>query len=99
MLKKENNIDLNPNIVFREEDEGAFLFDPDSGRICYLNEIGDAIWKMFGKPLSRDQIINNISSDYPEISKEQISNDFIAFLNKLKKLEFLIDKTGKKNSE
>ena len=99
MLKKENNIDLNPNIVFREEDESAFLFDPDTGRICYLNEMGVTIWKLFGKSLTKDQIIKNISSDYPETSKEQVSNDFSAFIKELKKLGFLMDKTGKKTSE
>ena len=28
----------NDNIVFREEDDGAFLFDPDTGNLKYLNK-------------------------------------------------------------
>jgi hypothetical protein len=89
MLAKGESVRINPEIVLREEDEGAFLFDPDTGRICYLNEVGITIWKLCRKPIETDRIIKEISSEYPEITPEQISNDCISFLDDLKNFGFL----------
>lgn len=89
MLAKGETVRINPEIVLREEDEGAFLFDPDSGRICYLNEVGITIWKLCRKPIETDRITKEISSEYPEITPEQISNDCLSFLDDLKNFGFL----------
>ena len=82
-------VKINPDIVLREEDEGAFLFDPDSGRICYLNELGITIWKLCQKPVETERIITEISLEYPEITPEQISKDCLSFLDDLKGFGFL----------
>jgi hypothetical protein len=89
MSAKSERVRINPDIVLREEDEGAFLFDPDSGRICYLNEVGITIWKLCRKPIETDRIITEISSEYPEITPEQISKDCLSFLDDLKDFGFL----------
>jgi len=89
MLNEKERISIKPAIVFREEDEGAFLFDPDTGRIYYLNEVGMTIWKICKKPISQKQIISEICSEYPEVSEEKISCDFINFINDLEGLGFL----------
>ncbi len=89
MLAKGETVRINPDIVLREEDEGAFLFDPDSGRICYLNELGLTIWKLCRKPIETDRIITEISSEYPEVTPEQISKDCLSFLDNLKDFGFL----------
>ena len=47
----------NPEIVLRTEEDGAFLFDPDSGRICFVNEVGISIWKLCEDPASLADII------------------------------------------
>ena len=39
MLNEKGNIKIKQDIVLREEEEGSFLFDPNTGRICFLNEI------------------------------------------------------------
>ena len=82
-------VKINPDIVFREEDEGAFLFDPDSGRICYLNELGITIWKLCKKPVETERIIKSISSEYPAVSPEQISKDCLSFLKDLQGFGFV----------
>ncbi len=89
MLEKGETVKIKPEIVLREEDEGAFLFDPDSGRICYLNEVGITIWKLCRNPIGTGRIITEISSEYPEISPEQISKDCLSFLDDLKGFGFL----------
>ena len=86
-------VKINPDIVFREEDEGAFLFYLDSGRICYLNELGITIWKLCQKPVETERIIKAISSEYPDITSEQISKDCLSFLDDLKGFGFLAKST------
>jgi hypothetical protein len=82
-------IHINPNIVFREEEEGAFLFDPDTGRIFHLNELGMSIWKSCVNAKKPEQIIKDICLDYSEISREQIERDCMKFFNDLDRFGFL----------
>lgn len=92
MLSEKDNINIKQDIVLREEEEGSFLFDPNTGRICFLNEIGTIIWRLCDKSKTPDQVISKVCSDYPEVPKEQISQDCLQFLTDLEKLEFLTRK-------
>ncbi len=94
MSANSERVKINPDIVLREEDEGAFLFDPDSGRICYLNELGITIWKLCKKPVETERIIKSISSEYPEVSPGQISKDCESFLDDLQGFGFLAKSTA-----
>ena len=85
-------IRINQDIVFREEEEGAFLFDPDTGQIFHLNELGTSIWKSCVKAKRPEQIIKDICLDYSEISKKQIESDCMRFLEDLGRLGFLAGK-------
>ena len=85
-------IRINQDIVFREEEEGAFLFDPDTGRICYLNELGVKIWKSCAKAREIEQVIEDICLDFQEVSKERIEIDCMTFFEDLRKLGFLSDR-------
>jgi hypothetical protein len=89
MSKKNEDLRINKEIILREEDEGAFLFDPNTGRICHLNELGIAIWKLCKKPVTQEQVINAICSQHPEVPRSQVLNDCSRFLKDLKKLGFL----------
>ena len=89
MSDRIKNIKVKNDIVLREEDEGAFLFDPGTGRICYLNEPGITIWKAFSAAVKNDNIIDVICNDYPEISKVKIKEDFMKFTGDLVSLGFV----------
>ena len=89
MPDETKEIHINSETVFREEEEGAFLFDPDTGRICYLNELGVKIWKSCAKAREIEQVIEDICLDFQEVSKEQIEIDCMKFFEDLKKLGFL----------
>ena len=86
---------INQDIVFREEEEGAFLFDPDTGRIFHLNELGASIWKSCMKAKRSEQIIKDIYLEYSEISREEIEKDCTKFLEDLGRLGFLAGKAEK----
>jgi len=80
----------NPEIVLRTEEDGAFLFDPDSGRICYVNEVGIAIWRLCQNPASLEQIIHHLENTFSEVPVEQAAADCRDFLSQLDKLGFLL---------
>lgn len=83
-------IRINQDIVFREEEEGAFLFDPDTGRICYLNELGVHIWKSCREPQTPERLASEICLNFPEVPKDQIIKDCMKFLEDLGRLGFLV---------
>ena len=89
MSYKQKGVQVKREIVLREEDDGAFLFDPDTGRLCYLNDVGITIWKLCRKPIEQDQIVKKRASEYPDTSNTQIADDCSVFLNDLDNLGFL----------
>jgi hypothetical protein len=82
-------VKVRDDIVFREEDDGAFLFDPDNGRLCYLNPIGIDIWKLCRQPIAEEAIINALFESYSGVTQEQIASDCASFLNELERMGFL----------
>ena len=90
MSRNNLNLPVNPEAVFREEDEGAFLFDPDTGRICYLNDLGCTIWKLLHRAVPRSNIVAHIAADYPDISRERIAEDCSRFLDHLAAFGFVL---------
>ena len=93
MFDENREVVIKQEIVLREEDDGAFLFDPDTGRICYLNDLGILIWKSCKETKAPDRLIDEISPDYPEIPKQKIKEDCLKFFEDLERLGFLQDKT------
>lgn len=79
----------NPDIVLRTEDDGAFLFDPESGRICYVNEVGITIWRLCKDPVTFPEIVQRVESDYSEIPPGGVAPDCREYLNQLAALGFL----------
>lgn len=73
----------NPDIVFREENEGSFLFDPNTGDLKCLNLMGSVIWKLCDGLLSIRQIEQRISERYPKIQQETIHKELSNFLKEL----------------
>jgi len=82
----------NPEIVLRTEEDGAFLFDPDSGRICFVNEVGITIWRLCENPAALADIIQHVGKEYTEVPDEDVAADCRSFLDQLDKLGFLLPK-------
>lgn len=80
---------IRDDVVLRREADGAFLFDPENGRLCYLNPIGIDIWNMCRQPVTADQVTRRLAEQYPEESGEKIASDCKSFLNELQRLGFV----------
>jgi hypothetical protein len=82
----------NNNIVFREEDDGAFLFDPDTGNLKYLNKSAKETFLMIDGQNDLNQVANRLSELYPDTDAKQIINDLESFLKELIENSFAFPK-------
>jgi len=70
---------LNSKIVFREEEGESMLFDPETGRVRILNETGTLIYELLKQKLSRDSIIDSITSEYDDMNRQDLEQDLDEF--------------------
>jgi methyltransferase-like protein len=84
-----NKVNSASDIVLREEEEEAFLFDPNSSKIKVLNNTAVFIWKLCDGNHSREDILNQLSEKFNLPSKEQAEQDLDKFLETLQKDGFI----------
>ena len=70
---------LNPKIVFREEEGESLLFDPETGQVKILNETGTLIYDLLKQRLSRDKIIDSITSEFDNMNRQDLEQDLDEF--------------------
>jgi hypothetical protein len=79
----------NKNIVYREEDDGAFLFNPDTGNLKYMNQSGKEIFLMLNEQQDINQVINHALGLFTDVERHRIENDLEVFLKELEENDFL----------
>jgi hypothetical protein len=72
-----------PDVVFREEEDGSFLFDPDTGDLKCLNPMGNLIWGLCDGRRTLKGIEAEVISHYPSVPPERIHSDLVSFLEGL----------------
>jgi hypothetical protein len=80
----------NEEIVFREEDDGAFLFDPDSGDLRYLNQSGKETFLMLDEDQDVNKVIHRMIELYPDAEPQKIEADVKDFVKDLEKNRFIL---------
>jgi len=85
----------NKDIVYREEDDGAFLFNPDTGNLRYMNRSGRETYLMLEGDKDIRQVVDNMLDLYPEIEPIQMRNDVEDFLKSLEENHFILPLNSK----
>ena len=80
---------MTKDIVFREEDDGAFLFDPIKDELRCLNDTGVLIYKAVNGKNSIDDIVKELTGIYPEVEEGQIREDVESFMEDLETRGYL----------
>jgi hypothetical protein len=80
----------NEGIVFREEDDGAFLFDPDTGDLRYLNQSGKETFLMLGEDHDVNKVIHGMIELYPNAEPARIEADVKDFVKDLEENRFIL---------
>jgi hypothetical protein len=69
--------------VIREEDDGAFIFDPITDALSAANETGLLILRQIDGKKTLAEITNTVAAHFSEIEPEQIRRDVEAFIDEL----------------
>lgn len=80
---------VNPGLVFREEDDGAFLFNPDTGELNCLNRTGAFIWAMCSKGAYKDEIVSELVKEFDDCPVTSLDGDVERFLKEMKSRGFI----------
>ena len=79
----------NPDIVFREEEDGAFLFHPDTGELKCLNPMGSRIWSLLDGRITLSGIEEEMFSAYPDVPRERVRGDLTTYLEELLEIGYV----------
>jgi hypothetical protein len=67
----ETRLMVNPNLVLREEgDEGALLYDPDTGAVRILNLTAVAVWKLLEAERTASEVIRALKEQFEGLDGE-----------------------------
>jgi len=94
-LKEHKPIDLTrrfkkkTGVILREEGKGAFLFEPGTGNLKYLNPSAKEIFLILSHQKDVEQLIQHLHRLYPEADPTQIRRDVEFFLNDLDENGFI----------
>ena len=90
IIALDKRLKQNPEMVFRKEEDGAFLFDPETGNLKYINTNGVGIYELCDGRKAVGEIIEQMVKFYPEVAAEQIIADTNDFLRSMTQMKFLI---------
>ncbi|MBN2225035.1 MAG: PqqD family peptide modification chaperone [Deltaproteobacteria bacterium] len=69
--------------VIREEDDGAFIFDPVTDELSAVNETGLLVLRQIDGKRTLVDIINTVASEFSEVEPDDIRRDVEAFVEGL----------------
>ena len=67
--------------VVREEDDGAFIFDPVTDALSAVNETGLLILGQIDGKKTLADIIDAVAAGFPDVEPEQVGRDVEAFID------------------
>ena len=74
---------MKPETVVREEDDGAFIFDPITDTLLAVNETGLLILGQIDGKKTLADIISAVAADFSDVEPGQIGRDVEAFIDGL----------------
>lgn len=84
-------VEPNPRYVFREEADGALLFDPDTDSLRLLNETGAYVYRSADGARTVAQLIDALAEEYGE-AREKVARETGEFITELLEKELLLEK-------
>ncbi len=88
-MKQEFNFIQNKKIIFRKEESGAYLYDPDSGNLKYINRVGTSLYDLCDGLHPVEGMIFRIAREYQDVPMDQVEKDVDRFLADLLQMDFV----------
>ena len=79
----------NKDIVYREEEDGAFLFNPDTGNLKYMNQAGRATYLALDGKNDINNLTGCLLELFPGVKRAQVEKDVEVFLKELEENGFV----------
>ena len=73
----------NKRVIYREEGEGAFLFDPADGNLKYLNRSAKEIFQMLTQTPNTAHIVAALHDTYPDADQDRLREDVTFILDQM----------------
>lgn len=80
---------INPLVVFEKEDDGAMLFNPETGEIKLLNTTGAFIFQNLDGKKSFPEMVKLLQENFEDAPKEDLEKDLNDFLADLRKVNLI----------
>ena len=80
----------NPNIAERRIDDTAFLVDPDTDIVFYLDALSSGIWHLLKEPVSINDLITIVQQAFPDTPPKKIAKDVSKLINKMHKQNLVL---------
>lgn len=82
----------NKRLIFRKEEDGAFLFDPDTGSLYCLNSTGAMVYERCQEGASFEDLLSILISGCEGVRGEEVKKDLESFLKEMKDRGFLVER-------
>ncbi len=79
-------------VVCRPDEDGAFLFDPDTGNITFINRTALEVYRLIDGEKDLGVICGLFNQRYPEIGAEQLQNDIAAIVGSFEENQFITNR-------
>ena len=80
----------NPALVFRDEGEGALIFNPESGDLKLINRTGALLLNLLMKEKEPAGWLDHLMETFPETPMETLQEDLNRFLEELEANDVLL---------
>ena len=74
---------LDKDVILREEEEGSFLFEPESGELSCLNPVGTIVWKLLDGKRTLGAIADAVAKEFEGVDRPIVLLDVRSFLGDL----------------
>jgi len=88
--EKLSNYIRNPKITERDIDDTAFLVDPETDAIFYLNPLCKGIWQLLIKPTNELEVARIVQQAFPDVPHDKLAEDVSIFIGDMSKRNLIL---------
>ncbi len=76
-------------IIFRKEENGAYLYDTVSGDLKFINPVATSIYELCDGRHQVEEMIARVAGMYQGATMDQVAKDVVGFLDDLQQRDFV----------
>jgi hypothetical protein len=89
-MNDQRRFSIRKELVFKKEEDVAFLFDPATGDLKFANATATTIISMLNAKKTVASIVDRLCRQYPDVSAAQIEKDLEALIAGLADCGFIV---------